>query len=35
VWLPQPVLLGDEEEMVQVVKAVHKIQRHAKRLGQL
>lgn len=29
VWLPQPVLLGSEEEMAQVVEAIRKIQRHA------
>jgi len=29
VWLPQPVLLGTEEEMAQIVEAVNKIQRHA------
>ncbi len=32
VWLPQPVLLGSEEEMSQVVEAILKIQRHAKEL---
>jgi dTDP-4-amino-4,6-dideoxygalactose transaminase len=32
VWLPQPVLLGSEEEMAQVVDSVRKIQRQAKNL---
>jgi dTDP-4-amino-4,6-dideoxygalactose transaminase len=32
VWLPQPVLLGTEEDMHQVVEAIKKIQRHAKAL---
>lgn len=32
VWLPQPVLLGTEEEMAQIVEAIHKIQRHARSL---
>lgn len=34
VWLPQPVLLGSEEDMMQVVEAIKKIQRHAKELSQ-
>jgi len=34
VWLPQPVLLGSEEETAQTVAAVKKIQRHAKALAQ-
>lgn len=29
VWLPQPALLGSEEEMVQVIEAIRKIQRLA------
>jgi dTDP-4-amino-4,6-dideoxygalactose transaminase len=29
VWLPQPVLLGAEGEMAQVVQAINKIQRYA------
>jgi len=33
VWLPQPVLLGSEEEMAQVVQAVKKIQAQAKALA--
>ena len=33
VWLPQPVLLGSEEEMSQAVEAIRKIQRHARQLG--
>jgi dTDP-4-amino-4,6-dideoxygalactose transaminase len=32
VWLPQPVLLGREEEMAQVVEAIRKIQAQAKEL---
>jgi len=32
VWLPQPVLLGTEEDMNQIVEAIKKIQRHAKAL---
>ena len=31
-WLPQPVLLGTQEEMEQVVQAIQKIQLHAKDL---
>ncbi len=34
VWLPQPVLLGSEEDMAQVVEAIKKIQQHAKTLAQ-
>jgi dTDP-4-amino-4,6-dideoxygalactose transaminase len=30
VWLPQPVLLGSQEEMQQVVDAIRKIQRNSK-----
>lgn len=30
VWLPQPVLLGSEEDMQMVVEAIRKIQRNAK-----
>ena len=33
VWLPQPVLLGSEEEMIQVVEAIRKIQVHARDLA--
>jgi len=33
VWLPQPVLLGSEEDMQQVVEAARKIQVHAKELS--
>jgi dTDP-4-amino-4,6-dideoxygalactose transaminase len=33
VWLPQPVLLGSTEEMIQVVEAIKKIQRQAKELS--
>ncbi len=32
VWLPQPVLLGSQGEMAQVVEAIQKIQAHAKEL---
>jgi dTDP-4-amino-4,6-dideoxygalactose transaminase len=32
VWLPQYVLLGDDEDMAQIVQAVGKIQRHARDL---
>ncbi|MFQ5812472.1 MAG: DegT/DnrJ/EryC1/StrS family aminotransferase [Anaerolineae bacterium] len=32
VWLPQPVLLGGEEEMSQIAEAIAKIQRHASAL---
>jgi dTDP-4-amino-4,6-dideoxygalactose transaminase len=32
VWLPQPNLLGTQEEMQQVVEAISKIQRHATEL---
>jgi len=32
VWLPQTVLLGSQEEMQQVVEAIHKIQRNTKTL---
>jgi dTDP-4-amino-4,6-dideoxygalactose transaminase len=32
VWLPQPVLLGSQEEMNQVVEAMQKIQKQAKSL---
>lgn len=32
VWLPQPVLLGSQEEMLQVVEAIRKIQRNSKTL---
>ena len=32
VWLPQPVLLGDEEDMHEIAAAVTKIQKNAKEL---
>jgi hypothetical protein len=32
VWLPQPVLLGSEEDMAQAVEAIRKVQRHAREL---
>jgi len=34
VWLPQPVLLGSEEEMAQIVAAIQKIQRQARALAE-
>lgn len=33
VWLPQPVLLGSEEDMTLAVEAIRKIQRHARELA--
>jgi len=33
VWLPQPVLLGSEEDIQLVLSAIHKIQRHADELA--
>jgi len=33
VWLPQPVLLGGEEEMTQVIEAIRKIQGQASALA--
>ncbi len=33
VWLPQPALLGDEQDMHEIVAAVDKIQRHARDLA--
>jgi dTDP-4-amino-4,6-dideoxygalactose transaminase len=33
VWIPQPALLGDEEDMHEIVAAISKIQRHAKDLA--
>jgi len=33
VWLPQPVLLGDERDMQSVVAAIQKIQQHAEELS--
>jgi len=33
VWLPQPVLLGSQEEMAQVVEAIKKIQKFARDLA--
>jgi dTDP-4-amino-4,6-dideoxygalactose transaminase len=33
VWIPQPALLGDREDMQEIVEAVSKIQRHAKELA--
>jgi len=32
VWLPQPVLLGTQEDMAEIVLAIRKIQRHARSL---
>jgi dTDP-4-amino-4,6-dideoxygalactose transaminase len=33
VWIPQPALLGDEEDMQEIAAAWRKIQRHAKELA--
>ena len=33
VWIPQPALLGSEEEMTQLVEAIRKIQRHSRELA--
>jgi dTDP-4-amino-4,6-dideoxygalactose transaminase len=33
VWIPQPALLGDEEDMHEIVAAVKKIQRYARELA--
>ena len=33
VWIPQPALLGDEEDMHQIVLAIRKIQQNAKELA--
>jgi dTDP-4-amino-4,6-dideoxygalactose transaminase len=33
VWIPQPALLGDEEDMHEIVAAIRKLQRHAKELA--
>ena len=33
VWLPQPVLLGDEEDMHEIVAALKKIKRYARELA--
>ena len=33
VWIPQPALLGDEEDMHEIVAAIGKIQRNAKELA--
>src|SRR5581483_10049088 len=35
VWIPQPALLGDEQDMREIVTAIEKIQRHAKELAAL
>ncbi len=32
-WVPQYALLGDEQDMHEIVSAIHKIQRHAKELA--
>ncbi len=34
VWLPHPLLLGDEPDVDQIVEAVAKIQRHPDELRQ-
>ncbi len=33
VWIPQPALLGDEQDMHEIVAAISKIQKHAKDLA--
>jgi hypothetical protein len=33
VWIPQPALLGDEEDMHEIAAACRKIQSHAKDLA--
>ena len=33
VWIPQPALLGDEEDIHEIVAAVKKIQRYARELA--
>ena len=33
VWIPQPALLGDEQDMREIVTAIEKIQRHAKEMA--
>ena len=33
VWIPQPALLGDDEDIEEIVSAIRKIQRHAKDLA--
>ena len=33
VWIPQPALLGDEEDMQEIADALRKIQKHAKELA--
>jgi len=33
VWIPQPALLGDEEDMHEIATALKKIQNHAGELG--
>ncbi len=33
VWIPQPALLGDEEDMREIVAAIRKIQAHAKEIA--
>src|SRR5947207_13454846 len=33
VWIPQPVLLGDEQDMHEIATALKKIQNHAGDLG--
>jgi len=35
VWIPQPALLGDEEDMQEIASALNKIQRNAKELAKL
>jgi hypothetical protein len=33
VWIPQPALLGDEEDMHEIVAALKKIKRYARELA--
>lgn len=33
VWIPQPALLGDEQDMHEIVAAIQKIQQNAKELA--
>jgi len=33
IWIPQPALLGDEQDMHEIATAIRKIQKHAKELA--
>jgi hypothetical protein len=33
VWIPQPALLGDEEDVEEIAASLSKIQKHAKDLA--